>query len=220
MKDSYIGQAWLVLLLSLAFGGLLAGVQATLGPKIAKNKRNETYDQIPALVTVRDWQDPNNIFIVAVPDPAKTVEVNVDDKIAYKAFTAGGKHVGWVIKGAGQGFADKIELLIGLDTTGGMISGMYVLDQNETPALGDRIREAAFRDQFRGKLTAEPLEVADAVTSASAKEIIAVTGATVSSEAVCDIVNKAVDEFRLWLETQDSSQPGHAQPNHANVEEE
>ncbi len=220
MKDSYIGQAWLVLLLSLAFGGLLAGVQATLGPKIAKNKRNETYDQIPALVTLREWQEPHDLVVIAVADAAKTEEVDANGKIAYKAFSAGGKHVGWVIKGAGQGFADRIELLIGLDTTGSKILGMYVLDQKETPALGDRIREAMFRDQFQGKLTAEPLEVADAVTSASAKEVIAVTGATVSSESVCEIVNKAVAEFRLWLETQDASQPGQAQPDHAHVEEE
>jgi len=46
----YIRQAWLVLALALAFGGVLAGVQVTLGPKIEVNKQNETYRQIPALV--------------------------------------------------------------------------------------------------------------------------------------------------------------------------
>ncbi|GAG46886.1 unnamed protein product, partial [marine sediment metagenome] len=31
-KGNYIGQAWLVILLALAYGAALAGVQTTLGP--------------------------------------------------------------------------------------------------------------------------------------------------------------------------------------------
>ncbi len=193
MKDSYIGQAWLVLALSLVFGGLLAGVQAGLGPLIEANKKAATYDQIPDLVPGAD--------------AGKTVEIDVDGKVAYEVFDADSKSIGWVIKGAGQGFADKIEVLIGLSTDGQWVSGMYVLDQKETPALGDRIREVEFRSQFAGKPTAEPLNTSDAVSSASGSGVIAVTGATVSSEAVCTIVNKAAAEFKLWLEARDAGQP-------------
>ena len=46
----YLRQAWLVLLLALLYGAALAGVQTTLGPKIAENKRDETYGVIPTLV--------------------------------------------------------------------------------------------------------------------------------------------------------------------------
>jgi len=213
MKDSYIGQAWLVLSLSLVFGGLLAGVQAALGPKIEENKRNETYDQIPDLVTLRkseagaewapaaDGKIVSKVFDAAGDHVGWVIEVPDDGKIAYKVFDAGGDHVGWVIKGAGSGFADRIELLIGLTADAERILGMYVLDQKETPALGDGISEPDFQGRFRDKTTSARLEVVRTVTDASpGNNIQAVTGATVSSESVCKIVNKAVDEFKPWLD--------------------
>jgi len=49
-RGNLLGQAWLVLCLSLAFGAALAGVEIGLGPTITENKRNETFGQIPSLV--------------------------------------------------------------------------------------------------------------------------------------------------------------------------
>jgi len=198
MKDSYIGQAWLVLLLALAFGGMLAGVQASLSGRIEENKRRETYDQIPSLVVIRDRRTGK---VATRADAAKTVEVVTDQgKVAYHAFSSYGKPVGWVIKGAGQGFADRIELLVGLNDDATKILGMYVLDQKETPALGDKIRGEDFRDRFRDRFTKEPLVARPVVTDASAgNKIQAVVGATISSRSVCDIVNAAVADFKPWL---------------------
>ena len=199
MKNSYIGQAWLVLSLSLVFGGLLAGLQAALGPIIEDNKRNETYDQIPDLVTLRNLETGE---VLVRADAGKTVEIVTDDgKVAYKVFSADDEHIGWVIKGAGSGFADTIELLIGLTADAERILGMYVLDQKETPALGDKISKPDFQGRFRDRWTETPLVTVRTVTGASpGNNIQAVTGATVSSEAVCTIVNKAVDEFKPWLD--------------------
>jgi len=204
MKNSYIGQAWLVLSLSLVFGGLLAGVQAALGPKIEENKRNETYDQIPDLVTLRNLETGE---VLVRADAGKTVEIVTDDgKVAYKVFSADDKHIGWIIKGAGSGFAGRIELLIGLTADASRVLGMYVLDQKETPALGDNIKESEFRDRFHDRWTEAPLEVVRTITgTAAANDILAVTGATVSSESVCKIVNKAVDEFKPWLDARTSA---------------
>ena len=204
MKNSYIGQAWLVLSLALVFGGLLAGVQAGLSGRIAANKRNETYDQIPALVTLRNLETGE---VLVRADADKTVEIVTDDgKVVYKVFSADDKHIGWVIKGAGSGFADRIELLIGLNAYASRILGMYVLDQKETPALGDKISKPDFQGRFRDKWTEDkgaraPLvAVRTATGAAPGNDILAVTGATVSSQSVCKIVNKAVDEFKPWLD--------------------
>lgn len=209
MKDSYIGQAWLVLSLSLLFGGLLAGVQAALGPKIEENKRNETYDQIPDLVTVRSLETGE---VLVRADAGKTVEILTDDgKVAYKVFSADDEHIGWVIKGAGSGFADRIELLIGLTAGAERILGMYVLAQKETPALGDGIKKPEFRGRFRDKWTEAPLVVVRTVTGTlPGNRILTVTGATVSSESVCKIVNKAVDEFQPWLDEYAAAQAENA----------
>ena len=44
-QNSYILQAWLVIILALFFGVSLAGIQSTLGPMIETNKKNETRER-------------------------------------------------------------------------------------------------------------------------------------------------------------------------------
>lgn len=186
MKNNYIFQAWLVIVLAVAFGATLAGVQTALSGRIEENKRRETSDQIPNLV----------------PSATRSVEyVSPDGKIAHKAFDGKDEHCGWVIKGVGQGFADKIEVLIGLNKDADRITGLYVLDQKETPALGDRIREPQWRGQFEGLDASRTVTVTKTAPAAGENEIQAVSGATVSSNSVCNIVNNAAGQFRDQLDT-------------------
>ena len=196
MKDNYIVQAWLILALSICFGAALSGIELALAERIAQNKKDETYNQIPELVKSPP-RDPNSptAYEPFQADATKTQRWGTDGgHVAYKAFDSGGVHRGWVISASGQGFADKIEVLIGLDATGEKILGLYVLDQKETPALGDRIREADWRDQFAGKETSRDVVVSSA-TSKGSNGISAITGATVSSKSVLKIVNPAVKDF-------------------------
>jgi electron transport complex protein RnfG len=179
----YIRQAWLVLALSTGFGAALAGVHAGLSAKIVDNKRADTMNQIPQLV----------------PGAARGVEQKVGDEIVYRAVDESGKLVGWVVPAMGQGFADTIELLVGLDVKAETITGMSVLSQKETPGLGDKIyKQASWRAQYAGKPTAEPLKVTKSAT-AGRGEIAAISGATISSQSVTDIVNKTVKDFREKL---------------------
>lgn len=175
MKNSSIGQAWLVILLSLCFGGALAGVQTALEERIAGNRLAETLGQIPALV-------PG-----AIAGTRKTVA----GRTVYSAEAEKGVPVGWVIPCGGRGFVDRIELLLGVDTTATVITGLYVLDQKETPGLGNKIIEAVWRDQFSGKSARKPLVVTKA-GKAGANQIDAITGATISSESVCAIINQTM----------------------------
>ena len=193
MKKNYLIQAWLVLALAGCFGAVLAAIQVNLQPRIEQNKLSETYDQIPKLVRI--WDEAGRFHIEA--DKDKTTEYVTDDgKVTYKVFGADGEHLGWVIRAAGQGFADRIELLIGLDAGCERITGMYVLDQKETPALGNKIVADKWRSQFVGRDARRAVVVAKTSPAAENNEIRAVTGATVSSQSVCDIVNRAVSEFR------------------------
>jgi electron transport complex protein RnfG len=214
MKNTYIGQAWLVLSVAVVFGSGLAGVQAWLSGRIAENKLNETYDQIPNLVIERDTQTGD---IIARADKDKTQEwVSQDGKIAYKAFSADGEHIGWVIKGAGKGFQDNIELLVGLNPDASRVLGMFVLDQKETPALGDKIREEDFRGRFVGRNAAYPVYVGAAPSGATPQarenKIEPISGATISSESVCEIVNNAVSAFREGMDKLEPAAEGE-QPN-------
>ncbi len=135
-----LGQAWLVLCLSLAFGATLAGVEVGLKPRIIENKRNETFSQIPSLVSGADR--------------SQTTEVEIDGHSLFEARAEDGSQIGWVVPAGGQGFADRIEVLVGLNLDATRITGIFVLDQKETPGLGDFITdEQRFRKWYRGQPT-------------------------------------------------------------------
>jgi len=183
MRENYIVQAWLVIVLGLCFGGALAGIQVKLSDRIAANKLAETLSQIPRLVP-----------------GAQEAESKVDTIAGQRAYRAlgGGRQIGWVIPCRGQGFADRIELLVGVDTPLERITGLYVLEQKETPGLGNKIVEAEWRQQFAGKSAVKKLVVTKGGAGVD-NEIDAVTGATISSESVCQIVNQSLNRMRSDL---------------------
>jgi len=191
-RGNYISQAWLVILLGLVYGGALAGVQTALSEKIEANKKAETYRVIPDLI--------------AGADSAKTEEIIVSgvsgkESRTYKVFSADGSHIGWVLPAGGSGFADRIDLIVGLDSNVSTITGMYVLDQKETPGLGDYITSEDFQTRFRKKPASEPLLVVKGTPQAN-NEVQALTGATISSESVVGIVNHGVAEYGEALRAQ------------------
>ena len=95
----------------------------------------------------------------------------------------------------GQGYADKIELIIGLDPSADTISGLFVLQQKETPGLGNKIIFPHWRNQFIRKKTNTPLVVTKG-KSQTPNAIDAVTGATISSRSVTGIVNRTIGDVK------------------------
>jgi len=197
MKKNFIVQAWLVLFLASFFGAALAGIQLTLSPIIEANKLNETLEKVPQLIL---GADAAQAFI------DKNRQMEIDRQFieagnkTYSVFQAktDGLTAGWVVKTAGQGYADKIELLVGVTADAKAITGLFILDQKETPGLGNKIVEPAWRKQFTHKSTKQPLTAVKTKAAAS-YEINAITGATISSKAVCDIVNQSMNNLRQPL---------------------
>ena len=189
LKDSYLGQAWLVLVLALCFGAALAGVELGLSGRIEANKRKETEDQFPELVRGAEKSEKMEIagyVVYAIQRKVKTE----DGKEVYE-------HAGWVVKAAGTGYADRIELLIGLGPMGERITGLWVLDQKETPNLGNRIVDKEFRRPFFTGWMSTRRKVRPVKGKPDRpNRIQAVSGATISSQAVCDIVNRATKKLR------------------------
>ena len=198
LKNNHILQAWLVISLALVFGGGLAGVQLTLGPRIEANKVNETLERVPELVLGRSLArtfSAQNQTLEVVPE---RIEVALNDQTRFYSVylaTYQGDLRGWVTKAGGQGYADKIELLIGLDPNVETITGLFILDQKETPGLGNKIVTAEWRRQFNQKPLKGRLKVVKHGADA-ADEIDAVTGATISSKSVVAIINSAVTDLK------------------------
>lgn len=176
-----LAQAWLVLVLAVLFGGGLAATHIWLSPIIAANLENETHAQLPLLIG---------------STPAEVREERLRERRVLRALDAAGTTLGWVIPAGGSGFADRIEVLIGVDARAERITGLYVLDQKETPGLGDWITDAAWLKHFTGPISL-PLQVVTGTPDEGQVPII--TGATISSESVVDIVNAALTELREAL---------------------
>ena len=93
-----------------------------------------------------------------------------------------GSQIGYVTQVTVTGFGGPVEIHVGMDLEG-TITGISVggAKFSETPGLGAKSKEPAFTDQFAG-LTI-PTQVGNNVD--------AITGATITSGAVCSGVNKA-----------------------------
>ena len=110
---------------------------------------------------------------------------------------------------SGVGFADRIELLIGTDARLTTLTGLYVLDQKETPGLGDYIAQPEFRQRFADRPLVQLLELVKHEPS-SPHEVQAISGATVSSQSVCSIVNEAIQRWREPILRTAAEQDGRA----------
>jgi len=199
-----LAQAWLVLVLAVCFGSALAFVQVSLSEVIAANKLNETLTQVPALM----WGENAAQYAADASIPLNispgTVSVKKGQKTTYYPLyrvSRGNVMSGWVLKARGRGYADNIEVLIGVDPEVETITGLFILEQKETPGLGNKITFSAWREQFAGKKTATPFVVVKEKSTAK-NTIDAVTGATISSRSVAGIVNQTVTDIKGRLTSQ------------------
>jgi electron transport complex protein RnfG len=85
-----------------------------------------------------------------------------------------------------KGFSGNISLMAGFKPDGTIIN-ITVLQQKETPGLGTKIKESAFKDQFKEK---NPSEFMLKVKK-DGGPVDAITAATISSRAFCDAVRRA-----------------------------
>lgn len=96
-----------------------------------------------------------------------------------------------VFPGSGAGLWGQVDALVGLDPSLKTVTGVTFTRQNETPGLGARIEEPWFKRQFAGK-TGPFTMVPEGTRAAEPDRFDAITGATVTSTAVRDILNRAL----------------------------
>lgn len=94
--------------------------------------------------------------------------------------------IGYAIKLAPTGYGGEVEMMVGINSND-EITGVEILNQTETPGLGTRITEPDFTGKFNG-LTADGDVSVDAIS-----------GATVSSNAVISGVNTAISLYQDTL---------------------
>lgn len=99
--------------------------------------------------------------------------------------------MGYVVKAtSGNGYGGALTVAVGLDSTGGIL-GVSVISQSETAGLGSKCTEKSFTDKFVG-LTGRVEYTKDG----EAGKVDALSGATVTTKAVVEAVNAALDQ--VW----------------------
>ena len=145
--------------LCLVVSGALAGTYQLTEPVIEAAKRAEA--------------DASRV--VVLPDGKNFEEVSASglDNIvdAYKA----GNGAGYVITGKAKGYGGDLQVMAGISSDG-KITGVKLMDNNETQGIGSKTGEASYTDQYKGKDS-----TLDGVTT--------ISGATVSSKAFESAVN-------------------------------
>ena len=191
----FFEQSWLLLFSAVLFGLCLASLNAWWQPKIIANEIKKFNDLAGGMIT-----DAND-FSVAVAKDEFSVNVNGKDVPTEikKARDKDGNIVGWAFIAEGAGFQDKIRLVVALDKEFDEMEGFGVLFSNETPGFGDKMKEDKFRDQFVGAPAEDFTLLKTGDRGKIDCEIIAITGATVTSDAVVDILDNYIEQVRAQL---------------------
>jgi Na+-transporting NADH:ubiquinone oxidoreductase subunit C len=100
-----------------------------------------------------------------------------------------GRPIACVLLVRGAGLWGPIEAAVGFGPHLEKLTGVEFIAQNETPGLGGRITEEKFKRQFVGR--SGPFALSGRGTGKE-QEFDAVSGATITSRAVRDILNEAV----------------------------
>lgn len=108
---------------------------------------------------------------------------------------------GIAIEGSGQGYADILKVLYGYDPATQTIVGFYVLESKETPGLGDKIeKDENFLANFNGLSVALSEDFSTIInkvvpvkfgTKENPWEVEGITGATISSRAIGNIIGES-----------------------------
>jgi len=190
----FIQQSWLLLTASFLFGLLIAVADTAWSAKIEQNKTAKMDNLMKGLIT-----DANS-FEIAVKDAnlpgdkGQVLKTNI-----YKAIDANGNNIGFAYIATGSGFADKIELIIAVDANCGKFLGFQVLSSNETPGFGDKMKTDSFRNQLKGAPAGQFSLIKIGKPETIDNEIVAISGATVTSTAVVNIFNKSIVSIKELL---------------------
>ena len=192
----FFEQSWLLIVSSFFFGLLIAVASARWSPFIERNEREKRSRLMEQLI---DDANSFEVALEAVEIPARKGKPAKTD--IYKAVDEGGSTLGFAFIAVGSGFADKIKLVIAVDGRCEKFFGFKVLASNETPGFGDKIKKDYLGNQFKGAPAGKLVLVKTGDDERIDSEIVAISGATVSSEAVVEIFNAYIEKIREHLQT-------------------
>lgn len=192
------------LIFSLGAAGFLSGILLVTvflytKPLIEKNKTEAMQEAIfkvlPGCDSISTLSIQQGKVIVADPEAKgsnKEEELNI-----YAGYSTDGKLIGFAIPAEEPGFQDIIKAIYGYDPAKGEIIGFEVLESKETPGLGDKIyKDSDFQENFRSLYVSPIIKGVKKGQKSADNEIETITGATISSKAIVNMLNRSVEDLK------------------------
>lgn len=166
-----------LLIITSVMAALLAGVNAVTGPVIAARTAEKTRQAIAEVLP----------GVTGYSQIDFTDETGLVTRVYRESLSSGGYR--YAVEVTPAGFGGTVTMLVGVGTDGSVL-GVRIIDHSETVGLGavaaaDSAAGRAFRESFLG-LTGTVAVTRDGST------VDALTGATVTSRAVCEGVSAAL----------------------------
>lgn len=178
--------------------GLLLGLvyEITKEPiALAKEAaKKEAYQQVMADADAFDVIELNEEAITQVEDTIESSGCSVNEMVEAKI---NGETIGYVVTTTtSEGYGGDIQISVGIRKDG-TVNGVAILSIEETAGLGMKATESDFYNQYAGK-NVEFFSVSKTGATAD-NEIDALSGATVTSNAMTNAVNAAVIYHRYAI---------------------
>ena len=180
-------------------GALIVSVYQLTLPRIERHKseveRAAVLEVLKSPASFDTLYLVNDMLVKALP--AGTVAKGLEK--LYLGRDATGKRIGFAVSGTENGFQDPITVMFGYDASAHAVIAMKVLSSKETPGLGDKIvKDTLFRHEFAG--VASPLAGVKRGNGKTPNDVEMITGATISSRAVIQIINNAIARWQPLMD--------------------
>ncbi len=184
----------IVVLTCIALGsGLVLGGLNTLTEERVENNILR-FKKIPAVTSIyqgitEEELGPEEMAALEEQLLQQRKQVQLDDGTPVTLFPLekNDKLYAVALEKSGQGFEGEVGVMVGFKLDTGDLVGIGITTHSETPGVGSRITEEAFRLQFRGMSKDAVMKV-----KKDGGDIDAVTGATFSSRGVAEALRAAV----------------------------
>ncbi len=178
-----------VLVFGIFWATALVAVDTVTGPRIEKylleKKRKKVLE---ALVIPYEKDTVEEIFTANVKTEeidGKTIYTAEDGSIAFEF--------------AGPGSQGPMSGVIALSSAKDAIKGIAIITQSETPGLGSRVLAADNLKNFRDKKVVPELMIVAAGSASADNEVDAITGATLTSNALETLLNKNIKATKTLI---------------------
>lgn len=188
----------ILMVITLVAGVLLGLVYDITKEPIAQAKERAKIEAYQTVMKKADTFDAEVVLeakeVAKLFAQRKITGCKVDTVVAAKAES---EIIGYIFTvTTSEGYGGDIQILVGISKNG-TVTGVEMLSIKETVGLGMNANTPEFKKQFAEKKT--EFFVTTKSGAASDNEIDAISGATITSQAVTDAVNAAIACYQEWL---------------------